>query len=91
MPATTVPPGLPTASVTTSGTTFVPADLTIAVGTTVVWTSDIYIGHDVQAEDGSFGGSLSEGQTVTHTFTTPGAYRYLCTFHPGMVGTITVH
>ncbi len=88
-PSTAPPPGL-AASVTTSGTTFVPADLAVAVGTTVTWTSDVFTGHNVKAADGSFGGSLSEGQTVSHTFTAPGVYRYVCSFHAGMAGSITV-
>ena len=85
----TPPPG-PSASVVSNGL-FVPANLTVAVGTTVIWTNPTNIYHDVTADDGSFSGPLGTGNVVWHTFTKPGTYFYFCSVHDGMRGTITVH
>ena len=35
-------------------------------------------------------GTLGNGATYVHTFTTAGTYPYHCTFHSGMTGTIIV-
>jgi uncharacterized protein (TIGR03118 family) len=41
--------------------------------------------------DGVFNsGSLSQGQTFSHTFTSAGSFPYFCSFHTFMTGTITV-
>ncbi|MBI1741554.1 DUF1264 domain-containing protein [Candidatus Acetothermia bacterium] len=57
----------------------------------------VFFASEGKAYDGSgpfSGGVLSseEGQqsTFTLTFTKPGVYEYICAFHPGMKGTITV-
>lgn len=72
---------------------FSPAQLVVAVGATVTWKNVGGEGHDVVAEDGSFvSNALGPGETFSHTFTRPGTYRYVCTFHAGegMVGDVTV-
>jgi plastocyanin len=79
----------PTVSVTDSG--FEPADLTVHQGDTVVWAFGGVLPHTVSADDGSFGSDILEpGATFSHTFDTLGSFRYTCTLHPAMVGTITV-
>jgi plastocyanin len=88
-PASTPPPG-PSAAVTTPSVLFAPANLTIPVGTTVIWTNATSVGHNVAADDGSFGGSLYKGQTVWHTFAQLGTYHYICSLHTFMKGTVTV-
>jgi plastocyanin len=71
---------------------FDPVSLTVAVGTTVTWTNNDNVPHDVTADDGSFkSGSIAAGGTFAYTFTTAGTYTYQCTIHqPNMVGTIIV-
>ena len=70
---------------------FGPANLTVAVGDTVTWTNADDSPHTVTADGGPFASStLNAGDTFTHTFTTPGTYAYVCSFHEEMVGTITV-
>jgi plastocyanin len=70
--------------------------LTISAGTTVVWTNEGSNPHTVTADDGSFdSGNLSNGDTFSFTFTTPGEYPYYCAYHggpggSGMSGTIIV-
>jgi plastocyanin len=70
---------------------FAPANLTIAVGDTVTWTNADDSPHTVTASDAAFdSGTFDAGATFSHTFTTPGTYSYVCSFHEEMVGTITV-
>jgi plastocyanin len=68
---------------------FAPRELTVKVGTTVVWTSEDNPSHTVTADDGSFdSGTMRNGDTFSHTFTQVGEYPYYCAFHgaPGGVG-----
>ncbi len=68
---------------------FAPRELTVKVGTTVVWTSEDNPTHTVTADDGSFdSGTMRKGDTFSHTFTQAGEYPYYCAFHgaPGGVG-----
>lgn len=71
-----------------------PAHITIRAGSTVKWTNFDATLHNVAITSGPVKFSspaLQKGGTYAHTFTTPGLYRYLCTFHPGLMdGTISV-
>jgi plastocyanin len=73
---------------------FSPANITLKVGSTVVWTNHDSVEHNVTSVGGptSFRSqNLSEGQSYQVTFTRPGLYRYLCTIHrEQMHGTIRV-
>ena len=72
---------------------FVPAELTIAVGTTVTWTNSDPVPHTATATDDprTFdSGNLPPGASYSYTFTEPGTIRYVCIYHPNMVGTIVV-
>jgi plastocyanin len=67
------------------------APLTIAVGTTVVWTNDDAAPHTVTASNGAFdSGNLDKGASYSFTFTQEGTYNYVCQYHPGMKGQIVV-
>jgi plastocyanin len=73
------------------GFAFTPAELTVAVGTTVTWTNRDAARHDVVADDGTFASPLfGAGETFSFTFESPGEYPYTCTVHPGMAGRIVV-
>jgi plastocyanin len=70
---------------------FTPPTTTVHVGDTISWTNDGPSSHTATARDGSFNtGTLSKGQSASHTFTRAGTYAYVCTIHPFMHGTITV-
>jgi len=75
---------------------FIPSQLTIPAGTTVIWVNDEQAKHTVSADDGSFDSSDQElGVRYTDTFAEPGTYRYFCRYHGdvggvGMAGTIVV-
>lgn len=63
----------------------------IAVGTQVQWTNRDSSGHDVHADDGSFGSArLTQGASYAFRFERAGTYTYFCSIHPYMTGTITV-
>ncbi|MCZ7357692.1 MAG: cupredoxin domain-containing protein [Candidatus Methanoperedens sp.] len=67
---------------------FVPATVTIAIGTTVVWTQeDSGVSHTVTGT-GFDSGPLSQGETFNHTFDQAGTFNYGCSIHPTMTGTI---
>ena len=70
---------------------FNPAMLTVVAGTTVQWTNLDAEPHTVASVGGAFrSGALDEGESFAFTFAKPGSYRYVCSIHPQMVGTILV-
>lgn len=78
-----------------AGFTFGPPDLTVAVGDTVTWTNEDNTQHTVtgkgtEAKTVLDSENLRNTDTFEATFDAPGAFEYLCVFHPNMVGTITV-
>jgi amicyanin len=76
-----------------SGYTFTPRALTITAGSTVTWTNQDTAPHDVKTTSGPqslHSPMLDKGGSWSHTFTSPGTYRYLCTVHPDMTGQLIV-
>lgn len=74
---------------------FFPAEITVPVGTTVVWRNLSDIPHDATARDNSFGSEqLAKGQDFSFTFKTPGEIPYYCSVSghedAGMTGVIKV-
>jgi amicyanin len=70
---------------------FSPATVTIKAGSTVVWTNDDSIQHDVTFDGGGIASSvLNHNDTFSHTFLTAGTYHYICSIHPFMHGTVIV-
>jgi len=70
---------------------FVPPDLTVPVGTAVVWTNDDAVLHTVTADDGSFDSStFGQGRTFRLTPDRPGTFPYICAIHPFMRATLRV-
>jgi plastocyanin len=70
-----------------------PDNITVVIGfnNTVIWTNNDNEPHTVTATDGSFdSGNMDPGATFTYTFTKPGTYTYICTYHPWMHGYVTV-
>jgi plastocyanin len=74
------------------GNQFLPAELTVAPGTTVTWVNLDGEDHDVLAVDTSFWSprGLHPGESYAFTFTVPGVYVYVCDLHHNMAGVITV-
>ena len=65
--------------------------VTVKAGSTVVWTNDDSIQHDVTFDSGGIASSdLNHNDTFSHTFLTAGTYHYICSIHPFMHGTVIV-
>ncbi|MFL5580524.1 MAG: Ig-like domain-containing protein [Gemmatimonadaceae bacterium] len=90
--AVTVAPVAASASVdATTGDTFSPTSVDIAVGGQVTWTFAKL--HNVTFTSASAPadiGNTASG-SVSRTFPTAGSFPYTCTLHPGMNATVVVH
>jgi plastocyanin len=70
---------------------FIPASLTVPVGTTVKWKNKDAITHTVTSDTGAWdSGNITGGGTFSFPFTAAGTYHYHCSIHPNMLGTIIV-
>lgn len=79
------------ASVSIKGFKFVPSDLNIKVGDTIVWTNEDSAPHTVESSDGVLkSDELSKGDTYQYKFTKAGKHDYICGIHPSMHGSVTV-
>ena len=89
MPSATADPAAHV--VTIQDFSYKPSDLTIQVGEKVQFVNKDDVAHTVTAKDGSFDSKeLDNNATWTYTFSTAGTYTYICSYHPNMLGTITV-
>jgi len=85
-----------TANVAVVDSAFEPEEMTVPVGTTVVWEHEGSLPHTVTSDDDIFdSGSMSSGDTFEYTFEEAGTFPYYCEFHggpggSGMAGVITV-
>ena len=70
--------------------TFQPAQLTVKVGTTVTWKNRDDIPHTVVSAGKFRSKTLDTDDSFTFTFTAAGDYKYFCSLHPHMTGTIKV-
>jgi plastocyanin len=71
---------------------FSPATLTVMAGTTVTWKGASGT-HTVTSDPDSpmaFDQAVSQGGTATVAFANPGTYKYHCSIHASMHGTIIV-
>lgn len=79
----------------TSAFAFSPNAITVKAGTKVTWVNDdaaavhTVVGDTFDSRDEKKDG-LSKGESFSYTFDKPGVYKYHCSFHPFMTGTITV-
>ncbi|MGZ5926835.1 MAG: cupredoxin domain-containing protein [Rhizomicrobium sp.] len=70
---------------------FNPMDVTVAAGTDVTWENQDGEPHTVVSLTNDFRSqALDEKDKFSHAFDKPGTYKYICSIHPKMVGTITV-
>ena len=72
---------------------FTPAKITVKKGATVTWTNHDSVAHTVTETDGQDGlksGTLQKEESYSFTFNTVGTFKYDCTIHPSMTGTVTV-
>jgi plastocyanin len=84
-------PAAATAEVKIDNFSFGPGTLTVAVGTTAVWTNHDDIPHTVVSTDGVFKSKvLDTDEKFSYTFTKAGTFPYFCSIHPKMTGKVVV-
>jgi plastocyanin len=70
---------------------FVPADITVPIGTKITWINRDETPHTVAENDKQFRSpALDTDEQYTRTFDKPGTYQYYCTLHSQMRGKIIV-
>jgi plastocyanin len=70
---------------------FSPKKTKISVGTKVTWTNVSDAPHTVTGKGSwKFNKTLNMKASISYTFKKAGTYKYYCTYHPYMVGTIVV-
>lgn len=70
---------------------FSPMALTVPAGTTVIWKNLDGEPHTVVSDSGLFrSGGLDQNDSFAFKFDKPGTYKFLCSIHPTMMGTIVV-
>lgn len=68
-----------------------PRDLTVELGTTIVWTNIGELPHTVTDINGAFdSGLMLKDDVYERRFDELGTFDYFCTLHPNMVGSVTV-
>lgn len=80
-------------TVTIKDYVFSPAVTTVPVGTTITWTNADADPHTATSIEGTSvfdSNNIATGGTYPFTFTAPGTYPYVCTYHDGMQGTVIV-
>ena len=83
------PPVTKTITVLNSG--YSPSTVTVPPGSTLIFESNSDIDHTVTQTNGStFDKVIHARGTIILKLTKPGTYKYDCTYHPYMVGTIIV-
>jgi plastocyanin len=70
--------------------TFQPVELTVKVGATVTWTNRDDIPHTIVSAGKFRSKTLDTDDKFSFTFTNAGDYKYFCSLHPHMTGTIKV-
>jgi plastocyanin len=82
--------GAATQTVTIEGMKFQPESVTVKPGDTVVWQNKDVVPHTATATGKFDSKNLDGGQSWTWTAGAKGRYDYVCTYHPGMKGTVMV-
>lgn len=70
---------------------FVPKELTVPAGTTIVWTNHDQTPHQIADRAKTFvSKAMDTDDHYSFTFDKPGDYSYFCTLHPFMTGIVHV-
>jgi plastocyanin len=90
-PAATSDGGASSGAAKIEGFAFHPDTIKVSAGQKVTWTNDDGTSHTVTADDGSFdSGSVAGGKSFTFTFAEARTFKYHCSIHSSMVGTVNV-
>jgi len=81
-------------AITQKGMQFIPSEVAIAKGDTVIFTNQDTTTHNIQVVnadgDAVDKGLQRPGEIVKHTFAEPGPYQVHCQIHPDMLLMVTV-
>ena len=78
-------------TVTIDNFAFSKPTITVPVGTKVTWVNRDDMLHTVTDEGKTFKSDpLDSGESFSHVFDKPGTYKYFCSLHPHMTGTVVV-
>lgn len=92
--STSVSNAVATDSVTIQNYAFSPTTIKVKAGTTVTWTNQDAVQHNIIANNASAaapnGPLIGRGETYKFTFTKAGTYTYYCMPHPYMHGIVEV-
>ena len=73
------------------GMDFHPSTVTVAPGSTVIWTNDDSFAHSTTSDTKLWdSGLLDPGKSFSRTFDKAGTYPYHCAIHRFMTGTVVV-
>ena len=97
-PSATPAPNAPSSSITIpvgaqslGNRAYAPAELNVAVGTTVTWMNGDFISHTSTSNTAGWdSGIVAPGGQFSVVFKNVGTFPYHCAIHPGMVGTVVV-
>jgi len=79
-----------TQTVTIEGMKFQPATVTVKRGDKIVWQNKDVVPHTATAAGKFDSKNIDARQSWTWTVGAKGNYDYVCTYHPGMKGTVVV-
>lgn len=89
--AVPAPAGAADADVTVADEQFSPRSVRVHLGDQVTWTFQDAVNHSSTSDQGFWdSGARRDGATFARTFTSAGTFRYHCTFHLGMTGSVAV-
>ena len=83
------PPAGRTATINMADMRFAPRRLTVRSGDTVTFRNVGRVTHNAKGKT-FFSRVVEPEQSYRHTFRTSGTFPFVCTFHPGMNGALTV-
>jgi plastocyanin len=70
---------------------FMPGDITVKAGTTVIWVNHDDVPHTVRSTGDVFKSkALDTDDKFSFTFDKPGTYEYYCSVHPRMTAKVIV-
>jgi plastocyanin len=79
------------ATVAVENNLFSPSAVSVPINGTVTWQwNSGGVAHNVTFADGAPGSGDRSSGTFERLFSTPGAFNYQCTIHPGMAGRVDV-
>jgi plastocyanin len=79
-----------THTVTIQGMKFVPTNLEVNVGDTVVWKNKDIVSHTATSNGSFDSGGIKAGMSWEHIAGKKGSYPYICVYHPTMKAELTI-